>query len=61
MEEIDYDTPHNLDKTLLLRLSDATFVKKSETIIITGATGAGKSYIATAIGHQACLLGYKVR
>jgi DNA replication protein DnaC len=61
MEEIDYDTPRNLDKTLLLRLSDATFVKKSETIIITGATGAGKSYIATAIGHQACLLGYKVR
>ena len=60
MEEIDYVTPRNLDKTLLLRLSDATFVKKSETIIITGATGVGKSYIATAIGHQVCLLGYRV-
>jgi DNA replication protein DnaC len=60
MEEIDYITPRGIDKTLLLRLSDATFVEKSENIIITGATGVGKSYIATALGHQACLMGYRV-
>ena len=60
MEEIDYVNPRGIDKTLLLRLSDASFIKKSENIIVTGATGVGKSYIATAIGHQACLMGYKV-
>jgi DNA replication protein DnaC len=60
MEEIDYITPRGIDKTLLLRLSDASFIRKPENIIITGATGVGKSFIATAIGHQACLMGYRV-
>jgi DNA replication protein DnaC len=60
MEEIDYITPRDIDKTLLMRLSDASFINKSENIIITGATGVGKSYIATALGHQACLMGYRV-
>lgn len=60
MEEIDYITPRGLDKTLLMRLSDATFIEKSENIIITGATGCGKSFIATAIGHRACQMGYHV-
>jgi DNA replication protein DnaC len=60
MEEIDYITPRGLDKTSLMRLSDATFVNKAENIIIIGATGVGKSYIATALGHQACLMGQRV-
>lgn len=60
MEEIDYITPRGLDRTLLMRLSDASFIGKSENVIVTGATGVGKSYIATALGHQACLMGYRV-
>lgn len=60
MEEIDYLSQRGIDKTLLLRLSDASFINKSENIIVTGATGVGKSYIATALGHQACLMGYRV-
>lgn len=60
MEEIDFITPRGIDKTQLLRLSDASFIGKSENIIITGATGVGKSYVATALGHQACLMGYRV-
>ena len=36
------------------------FIQKKENIIITGSTGIGKSYLASAIGHQACALGYKV-
>jgi len=59
MDEIDYVTPRGLDRTLLMRLSDVSFVQRSENIIITGATGVGKSYIATALGHQACLMGYR--
>jgi DNA replication protein DnaC len=60
MEEIDYVTQRGIDKTLLMRLSDSSFIKKPENIIITGPTGVGKSYISTAIGHQACLMGYRV-
>ncbi|NJO69355.1 MAG: ATP-binding protein [Bacteroidetes bacterium] len=59
MEEIDYITPRGLDRTYLMRFTDASFVKKGENIMITGATGVGKSYIATALGHQACLFGYR--
>ena len=50
MEEIDYITPRGIDKTLLLRLGDASFIRKAENIIITGSTGVGKSYIASALG-----------
>jgi DNA replication protein DnaC len=60
MEEIDYVTPRGIDKTLLMRLSDASYVNRSENVIITGATGVGKSYIATALGHQACQMGHRV-
>jgi DNA replication protein DnaC len=59
MEEIDLITPRGLDKTYLMRFADASFVKKGENIMITGTTEVGKSYIATALGHQACLFGYK--
>ena len=45
---------------LFLRLVDCNFIKKSENITITGMTGTGKSYLACAIGHNACMLGYKV-
>ena len=43
-----------------MRFADCNFIDKSDTIIITGSTGIGKSYIASAIGNQACILGYKV-
>jgi KaiC/GvpD/RAD55 family RecA-like ATPase len=41
-------------------LADCAFIDKKENVLITGSTGIGKSYIASAIGHQACSLGYKV-
>ncbi len=44
----------------MLRLAGCDFIRKKETIIITGATGAGKSYLASALGHQACAAGFKV-
>jgi DNA replication protein DnaC len=43
-----------------MRFGECNFVKKHENIIITGSTGIGKSYLATALGHQACTQGYKV-
>jgi DNA replication protein DnaC len=60
MEDINYGTDRNLDKNQLMRLGECSFIKKHENILITGCTGIGKSTIASAIGHQACSLNYKV-
>jgi DNA replication protein DnaC len=60
VEEIDFSHKRNLDKNEILRLATCDFLNKSENIIITGPTGVGKSYIASALGHQACINGYKV-
>ncbi|HTB05802.1 MAG TPA: IS21-like element helper ATPase IstB [Bacteroidia bacterium] len=60
LEELNYNTDRNLDKNQLMRLGDCKFLSKYENILITGSTGIGKSYIASAIGHQACSLGHKV-
>ncbi len=43
----------------MLRLNDCSFIKNKENILITGPTGTGKSFIASALGHQACMMGYK--
>lgn len=60
VEEIDFTKSRNLDKNLLLRFSDCSFVEKHQSLLITGPTGVGKSFIASAIGHQACIKGFKV-
>jgi DNA replication protein DnaC len=60
IENIKYDVDRGLDKSLIMRLSDCSFIKQAKNILITGLTGTGKSYIASAIGHQACYKGYKV-
>ena len=61
IEEVDFLTSRNLDKNLYLRLADATFIQKHQVVIITGPTGSGKSFLASALGHQACIKGYKTR
>lgn len=60
IEQINYAPKRNLNKNLLLRLAAGDYLKKKENILITGPTGSGKSYIASALGHQACVTGYKV-
>ena len=60
LEEIDYRHPRNLDKNQMLRFIDCNYLKKAENILVTGATGLGKSYIISALGNQACLTGCKV-
>lgn len=60
MEHVYFDIERNLDKNLMMRLAECSFIEKHECIIINGSTGIGKSYIASALGSQACTLGYKV-
>ena len=59
IEQISYEDGR-MDKNQVLRLAACEFIKQSENIIITGSTGIGKSFIASALGHQACSLGYRV-
>lgn len=61
IEELDYSSGRNLDKNQLMRLIDCSFIDRKENLLLTGPTGVGKSYIASALGYQACRLGYKVR
>jgi DNA replication protein DnaC len=60
IENIDYDADRNLDRNQMMRFAECTYISKQENILITGSTGIGKSHLATALGHQACTLGYKV-
>jgi len=60
VEQIDFKTDRNLDKNLMNRFAECSFIEKNENILITGSTGIGKSYIASALGNQACMLGFKV-
>ena len=60
-EDIDFRTPRGLDKQLILSLASCDWIKKANNILLTGATGTGKSYIASALAHKACLEGHTVR
>lgn len=60
MEDIDYRTERGLDRSQLQSLSNCRWIRERHNILITGATGAGKSFLACALGHKACLEGYKV-
>jgi DNA replication protein DnaC len=60
IENIRYDDDRELDRSLIMRLADCSFIKQSKNILITGLTGTGKSYLASAFGYQACYNGYKV-
>ncbi|AJW62988.1 Primosomal protein DnaI [Elizabethkingia miricola] len=60
IEEVMVGTARNIDKNTIGRLSSCDFIKQKQNILITGSTGVGKSFIASAIGHKACRDGYKV-
>ena len=57
LEQLDYTEERGLDKNQVQRLSSCDFIQKGEDLFITGSTGCGKSFLASALGQQACLLG----
>ncbi len=56
IQDIDYNSNRNLDRNIFERLALLNFMKNNENIIITGATGTGKSYLAQALGNQSCMM-----
>ena len=59
--DVDFSTARNIDKNNVLRMQSCSWIKKGQDLLITGATGTGKSFLASAIGVNACTYGYAVR
>jgi DNA replication protein DnaC len=60
IEEIRFDASRAINKSLISELATGQYLTKGESVLITGATGCGKSFIASALGHHACAQGHKV-
>lgn len=58
IEDIDYTQPRGLDKSLVRQLATCNWIKEHRNLVIIGPTGTGKSFIACALAHKACLEGY---
>lgn len=59
LADVNYTQNRNLDKNMFTRLGTLDFITRKENIILTGASGVGKSYLAQALGHQGCMMEYK--
>jgi DNA replication protein DnaC len=58
LEDINYAHARGLDRTLIRKLSTCAWIREHHNLVITGLTGVGKSYIACALAHKACLDGF---
>lgn len=61
MEDIDFRSPRGLDRSVILRLGACQWIHEHDNVMISGATGTGKSYLACALGHSACRHGLTTR
>ena len=54
VEDVDWRTPRGIDRAVFARLIAGEWIERHENLLITGAAGLGKSWIACALGHKAC-------
>jgi len=59
IQDIDCSEKRKLSKEKLMILANCTYIDRGENVLITGATGCGKSYLSCALGHNACVKGYR--
>lgn len=60
VEDIDYKTPRGIDQSVMMSLISCDWVRRHHNIIITGPTGAGKTFLACALTNKACREGFRV-
>jgi DNA replication protein DnaC len=61
LANVDYETSRRLKKTQIMQLADCEWIKSGSNLIVTGATGVGKTFLLSAFGREACMRGYVVR
>lgn len=61
MEDMDFSPNRGLHRRRMLQLATGEWISKQLNVIVTGATGVGKTYVACALGRAACKAGYSVR
>jgi len=59
IEAIDYPARRELDKAVIRQLATCRWVAERQQVLVTGATGTGKSFVACALANQACRRGYR--
>ena len=59
VEDIDYPPKRELEKATIRQLAACRWIAEHQNIVITGATGTGKTYLACALAQQACRKGYR--
>jgi len=60
IEELNFNTSRGINTSQITELATGGYLAKGESVLITGSTGCGKSFLASALGHQACSQGSKV-
>lgn len=58
IEDLDFRQARGLDRSLVMSLAEGRWIEQKHNVLITGPTGVGKTYLACALAHKACLQGY---